>query len=277
NAATVLRSKLSVSATPLGQSSDRSKSSVDNLATLNFVADSAGAVKINSVTITYSGSAPSSSFFNPAAGTVTLYDSANGTTYNPTGTSNTTSTGTITVAATGTVAGTYGVVVNGFTVTTPSEPTSTTATQIATDITTAINASSSVLKVTATSTTNVVTVTATVSGAAGSITLAAGTVPTGASLTFATTAGTDGTGLAYDLSGYTVSAGTTKSFTLRINSNTNMKASASGVSQTLSATISAAGNVTWSDAIDSAASSGLNLETVAIPIQIQSVSYAQGT
>jgi len=277
NQMTLLRTKLTVTGTGLGVASGRSKTSVDDLATINFAADAAGAVQLNTVVLTFNGSAPSSSFFNPAAGQVTLYDSANGTTYNPTGTANTTSTGTVTVAATGTVAGTYSVVVKGFTVTTPSEPTSTTATVIATDITTAINASSSVLGVTATSTTNVVTVTATISGAAGSITLSAGTIPTGASLTFATTAGTDGTGLSYNLLGYTVSAGTTKSFTARINSTVNMKAAESGVSPTLSITIGAAGNVRWTDALDTAASSNLSLPATAVPITITSVTYAAGT
>ncbi|MBI4088274.1 hypothetical protein HY418_02750, partial [Candidatus Kaiserbacteria bacterium] len=134
NAATVLRSRLSVSASPLGTTSGRARTAVDDLADVTFAADSAGGVQIGSVKITFSGSAPAAITF---------------------------ASGTITVAATGTTVGTYSVVVNGFTVTTPSEPTSTSKTQIATDITTAINASTSVVGVTATSTAAVSTLTAT--------------------------------------------------------------------------------------------------------------------
>ena len=68
-----------------------------------------------------------------------------------------------------------------------------------------------------------------------------------------------------------------KSFTLRINSSGGTPAGASGVSQTLSATVSAAADIGWSDSLDSLATTGLGIQANAIPVQIQSVSYAQGT
>jgi len=95
NTMTVLRSKLSVSATPLGNTSGRAKSSVDDLATINFAADSAGSVKLSSVTITFSGSAPSSTAFYNATSTATscatcvvqLYDANSAVSYYPTASS----------------------------------------------------------------------------------------------------------------------------------------------------------------------------------------------
>lgn len=180
NAQTVLRTKLTVSATPLGTTSGRSKTSIDDLATLNFAADSAGAVVLNSVTLTFSGSATNSStlFYASADSStfyVTLYDASNGTTY---------------------------------------------------------NASSSVV---------------------GSGTLT------------------------YNLRGYTISGGTSKSFNVRINSSAGTPAGTASISETLSATIGSAAHVGWTDALDSSASSGLGLNASTIPIQVQSLSYAQGT
>jgi hypothetical protein len=175
NAQTILRSKLTVTATAAGVATGRAKGSVDDLGYLNFTADAAGAVKINSVTLTFSGSAPSgTNFFNAAAGKIKLYDSSTGTSYNKSASSLTT--------------------------------------------------------------------------------------------------------LSFDMLGYTLSGGTTKSFILRLDSLTPQTVTAaSGVSVTLSATIDAATDVVWSDALDTAAVSTLSLESTSVPLQINSVSYAQGT
>ncbi len=185
NAQTLLRTKLTVTGTPLGLASGRSKTSVDDLATVNFTADAAGAALLNTVTITFSGSAPQATgtlFFG--AGTtssVQLYDPANGNSYFP------------------------------------------------------------------------------VSGVSGT------------SLTFnlATVSGVLG-------SPYTVSAGTTKNFNLRIKSSSNTSLAQNGVSQTLSATIAANTDVVWTDGLDTAVNTA-NLPTVVIPVQLQSVSYAAGS
>lgn len=63
NAVTVLRTKLSVTAAGIGATSGRAKQSVDDFADLTFTADAAGDVAINSVIITFSGSAPSIATF----------------------------------------------------------------------------------------------------------------------------------------------------------------------------------------------------------------------
>ncbi|MFA5810078.1 MAG: peptidoglycan-binding domain-containing protein, partial [Thermoleophilia bacterium] len=68
---TVLRSKVSFTAAGLGQSASRAKAPSDNLASLTFAADSAGDVAINSVIVTFSGTAPSIASF---LGGVTLLD-----------------------------------------------------------------------------------------------------------------------------------------------------------------------------------------------------------
>lgn len=93
NAVTLLRSKLTVSASGLGSTSGRARSSVDDLASISFAADSAGGVQVSSVTITFSGSGPSNTnFFNTSPSPdssaaacatcyVTLYDSASGKSY----------------------------------------------------------------------------------------------------------------------------------------------------------------------------------------------------
>ena len=83
--------------------------------------------------------------------------------------------------------------------------------------------------------------------------------------------------MVFDLSNYQLSAGSSKSFRLRTNSAGATDVAGSGVSMTLSVTVNAAGDVTWKDALDAAAATGLNLESYVTPIQIQSVSYAQGT
>jgi hypothetical protein len=62
NAVTVVRSKAVVSATALGGSS-HSKGATDDLGTITFAADSAGSIALNTVTITFAGTAPSSPTF----------------------------------------------------------------------------------------------------------------------------------------------------------------------------------------------------------------------
>ncbi len=80
NTLTVLRSKLSVSAAALGGSAHTKGSTADDLGTLTFAADSAGSVTLNTVTITFSGTAPSIATFLDG---VNLID-ANGNTVNST-------------------------------------------------------------------------------------------------------------------------------------------------------------------------------------------------
>src|SRR6185436_19874459 len=84
--------------------------------------------------------------------------------------------------------------------------------------------------------------------------------------------------LGYDLNNYTVSAGTSKSFTVRLNSAQTgvLQTAANGISQSLSATISAGTHVTWTDAI-SGGSAISSIPTHLIPITVNSVSYAAGT
>jgi hypothetical protein len=182
NPQTLLRTKLTLSATPLGGTSSRAKGNPDDLATLNFAADSAGALKLNSVTLTFAGSAPSTgggfyytgSAYNVCTGCrVQLYDAANGTSYYATASSS------------------------------PA--------------------------------------------------------------------------LSFNLNGYTVSAGTSKSFTLRVDSLTGTAVAGSGVSVTLGATVASIAHVVWSDGLDTSAVSTLQLPASVIPVTIQSVSYAAGT
>ena len=180
---TILRSKLTVTASSLGATSGRSKAAVDDLATLTFSANSAGGVQITSVAITFSGSAPSQTAFYSGTGSnavVRIYDAANGTYYVPV-------------------------------------------------------ASSSV--------------------------------------------STTGGKISFNLNNYQLSAGSSKSFTLRLNTTLGGSTAigVTGISQTLSATIAATTDVAWQDALDSAASTLLPVESYLLPINIASVSYAQGT
>jgi hypothetical protein len=189
NPMTLLRTKLTVTGTGLGVTSGRSKTAVDDLATINFAADAAGAATINTVTITFTGSAPSSTapgnFWiagdeltsQNTCGTclVQLYDAGNGTSW------------------------------------------------------------------------------------------------------FARQATSTGPTMTFNLNGYTISAGTTKSFTIRVNSTAATKVGTSGVSETLSMTVAAVGDVRWSDSLDSSVVSNLGLNAIAIPVNIQSVSYAAGS
>lgn len=174
NTQTILRSKLIVSGTALGTTSGRSKNAIDDLGRINFAADSAGAVKLQSLVVTIGGSAPSATdFFITSGAAVKLYDESSGTSYNPT----------------------------------------------------------------ATSTTSV----------------------------------------SFDLLNYSVSAGTTKSFTLRLNTETPYTdAAANGVSQTLSASLNAVTSVTYTTA-DNGGATDVNIPANMVPFTINSVSYAAGT
>ncbi|MCR4328070.1 MAG: peptidoglycan-binding protein [Patescibacteria group bacterium] len=179
NALTVLRTKLTVTGTNAATTA-RTQTAVDDIGTINFAADSAGALQLSSVTITFAGSAPSTTNFYNATSTatgacatcyVTLYDTNNGTTYNP---------------------------------------------------------------------------------------IASST-----------------TSLSFDLGNYSLTANTSKSFTLRLNtaqSGVLVAAGSASTAHSLSATISAAGNVTWVDAL-SGGSTGLSLPAAAVPVTISSVSY----
>jgi hypothetical protein len=193
NAQTLLRTKLTVTGTGLGATSGRSKTAVDDLATVNFAADAAGAATVNTVTITFSGSAPSS-----------------------------------TTGGTGNFWATGGV----------SAP-QTTCTGVDTcDVQLYDSASG---------------------------------------LSYYAVANVTGTSMTFNLNGYTISAGTTKSFTVRVNSTAGTKVGTSGVSETLSMTVAAVGDVRWADSLDSAVTSNLSLPAIAIPVNIQSVSYAAGS
>jgi hypothetical protein len=90
NAQTVLRSKLTITGTALGTTSGRVKTATDDLATINFTADAAGSIKLQSLTVTVGGSAPSGTQFFTTSGTpIKLYDTIANASYNPTATSTT--------------------------------------------------------------------------------------------------------------------------------------------------------------------------------------------
>ena len=183
NQMTVLRSKLTASAAAIGSASGRSKSATDDFANLTFTADAAGTVAVNSVIVTFSGTAPSIGTFLDG---VTLLD-ANG--------SNVTNT-------------------SGVAVTTSS----------------------------ACDGTNTCTKTWNLGSTTG--------------------------GWTVNSSGYT--------FKLRIDS-TKTLAGASGVAQSLTATINANTDVRYTDGLDSAATSVISLPSNAVPLNLNSVSYAAGS
>ncbi|MFA6354410.1 MAG: dockerin type I domain-containing protein [Candidatus Paceibacterota bacterium] len=180
---TVLRTKLAISSTPLGPSYGRAKATTDELAQIIFTADPAGALALNRIRISFSGTATATSTF--LAG-VTLYDTDTGTSYN----------------------GTY-------------------------------------------------TPTSTCSGAYYDCTKE-----------FDFGSGT---------SGYVISAGASKSFTLRINSLNNTAPAVNGIAQTLVAKVSYSGDVLFTDGATPGAISYLTLPSYYFPIAINSVSYAVGT
>jgi hypothetical protein len=81
---------------------------------------------------------------------------------------------------------------------------------------------------------------------------------------------TFGTGSA----GFQISAGS--SYTFKVRLNTTAVAATANVSQSLSATVQAAGDVTYTDGLDSNATSSLTLTTAATPFTINSITYPNG-
>ena len=77
-------------------------------------------------------------------------------------------------------------------------------------------------------------------------------------------------------SGWALPAGSSYPFTLRVNS-TQTAPPASGVSQTLTASIQSNTDVKFTDGLDSAATPYLALQGNTVPVQIAAVIYAQGT
>jgi hypothetical protein len=184
NAQTIMRTRMTATAASLGTLTGRNKgNSTDDIGTITFTADSAGVVGLNTVTITFSGTAPTSSFLDA----VSLLDNSN-----------------VNVTA-----APYSAVV-------------------------------------ATSSTN-----------------CNGTNTCSKSWNF-------GSGT----SGFQVLSGSV-TFKLRID-NTKTFAGSNGVSQTLGATINANTDVTYTDGIDSGSTSGLALQSNAVPITIDSLSFASG-
>lgn len=184
NAMTILRSKPTVSAAPLGGAS-HSKGSVDDIGTITFAADPAGAVVLNTITIQFGGTAPSHPQFLDG---VSLLYGLNG----PNVTAQ----------------------FSGVTVATSSQCTTTT--------------------------------TCTKSWNFGATT-----------------------------NGLTVSPGQSVLFQVRADS-TKTASAASGVSQSLTATINANTSITFTDGTDSTATSSLNPASYLFPITVNSVAYPQG-
>jgi len=77
NTMTVLRSKLTFSSSPLGLTVGRTKTTADNLATLTFTANPAGSVAVNSITVTFAGTAPSTSLTSFIDGVKLIDESGN--------------------------------------------------------------------------------------------------------------------------------------------------------------------------------------------------------
>ena len=74
--------------------------------------------------------------------------------------------------------------------------------------------------------------------------------------------------------GFQISAGS--SYTFRLRMNTVNIPGQNGISESLSANIQNPGDLTYSDALDSSATTGLTLTPSAFPLTINSVMYAQG-
>lgn len=77
-------------------------------------------------------------------------------------------------------------------------------------------------------------------------------------------------------SGWIISAGTPYTFKIRLDS-TKTQAGASGVSRSLSASVNATTDIMFTDALDSAASTRISPPANTVPLNINSVSYAQGS
>lgn len=190
NNMTVLRTKLTVTGTASGLTTGRARAAVDDIGTINFAADAAGALTLGSVTVTFAGSGPSvGNFFNATSAAAAANSSVSGC-----------STCYVTLYDPATAISYF-----------PVSPTS--------------------------------------SGVLG-----------------------------YNLNNYTISAGSSKSFTLRLNSAQSgvLQTASTGVSQTLSATVGAAADVVWTNAV-SGGTAALGLTATTIPISINSVSYSAGS
>ncbi|MDO8682508.1 MAG: hypothetical protein Q7N50_03385, partial [Armatimonadota bacterium] len=74
----------------------------------------------------------------------------------------------------------------------------------------------------------------------------------------------DTVSLTYDLSNYTLSAGASKMFVIRLDSTATIDLDTTSA-EALAASVQASTDVTWKDALDSGAATGLNLESVAVP------------
>ena len=190
NTHTVLRSKVIVTAAGLGATANRSKTANDDFGTITFTSDAAGAVAINSLTITFTGTAASSSVSSTLMDGIVLLD-ANGT--------NVTST-------------------------------------------------SGVTRTTSTSACN-------------------GTNSCSVTWNFGQTT-----------AGWRIGqSGTSGSYTFKLRFKTDSNTGVSGVAQGLTATISAATDVTYTDGLDTAATSNISPPTNVAPIQIQSVGFLAGS
>ena len=98
----------------------------------------------------------------------------------------------------------------------------------------------------------------------------AGTVAT-TSNTFVYTIGAAG-----GTAGYVISAGSSKTFTVRVDSSTNSNPGANGVSQTFGVNLATTGSVAYVDALDGTGVT-VNLPSTSVPMIVSSVSYAPGT
>ncbi|MDO8557765.1 MAG: fibronectin type III domain-containing protein [bacterium] len=78
------------------------------------------------------------------------------------------------------------------------------------------------------------------------------------------------------IGGYVISAGSSKTFTIRIDSNTNSNDGRPGVSQTFGVTLANTTAVTYVDALDGAGNS-INLPATLVPMVAANVSYPAGT
>jgi peptidoglycan hydrolase-like protein with peptidoglycan-binding domain len=193
NPVTILRSKLTVTAAGIGATSGRSKTAVDDLATITFTADNAGAVVLNSIVITLSGSGPS-----------------------PT-------------------------TVDGLQLLDPNnQPLAATA-----------------------------------------LAIPGNTTSSGGGVACPTASGSAACTKVFNLgsttAGYTVTAGS-PGITFKLRANTvNTFVAVAGSAVNLGLTINAVGDVAYTDGTDENTETAINLPSTAVPITIQSVTFAQGT
>jgi hypothetical protein len=180
NPQTVLRSTLTVTATPLGTTSGRVKNTADNLANITFSANSAGSVALNKTTLTLTGSAVTAT----SSQGISLVDENNN------------------------------------------------------NVTTAYGA-----------------------------TIAANSCNAGDCVVT----------WSFGANGFQISAGSSYPFTVRMNTLTNTNPGQSNSSVSLGVTIQANTDVQYTDGLDNSATTGLPLPSTATPIQVNSITFAQGT